>query len=72
MIMTNGTYDRLKMIAWILAPLITFIGAVLSIWGVPNAEKITATLAALDTLLGSLLTVSNYKYNKENEDVDVN
>ena len=47
----NQTYDRLKHIAWVLAPLITFIGAILSIWGVPHAEKITATLAALDTLL---------------------
>lgn len=67
--LTNEVYDKLKTIAWVLAPLITFIGAVLSIWGVPNAEKITATLAALDTLLGSLLAVSNYNYYKENDDV---
>lgn len=61
----NETYDKLKHIAWILAPLITFVGAICSIWGVPNAEKITATLAALDTLLGSILTVSNWNYNKD-------
>lgn len=63
----NSTYDKLKHIAWILAPLITFVGALCTIWGIPNAEKITATLAAIDTLLGSLLTVSNYNYNKEGE-----
>lgn len=68
--LTNTTYDKLKHIAWILAPLITFIGAICSIWGIPNAEKITATLAALDTLLGSLLTISNHNYNKETGDVD--
>ena len=58
----NETYDRLKLVAWILAPLITFIGAMCDIWGVPYAMKITATLAALDTLLGSLLTISNANY----------
>ena len=65
--MKNETYDSLKLVAWILAPLITFVGAILSIWGVNNAEKITATLAALDTLLGSLLTISNINYNEELE-----
>ena len=63
--MSNCVYDKLKLIAWILAPLITFIGAVCIIWGVPYAEQITATLAALDTFLGSLLTVSNINYNKD-------
>ena len=62
----NETYDRLKLIAWILAPLITFVGALCTIWGIDNAEKITATLAALDTLLGSLLTISNMNYKEEN------
>lgn len=63
--LTNELYDKLKLIAWILAPLITFIGSLCEIWGVPYAIQITATLAALDTLLGSLLTVSNANYNEE-------
>ena len=62
--MQNSTYDKLKIVAWIAAPLITFIGAVCVIWGVPHSEQITATLAALDTLIGSLLTISNINYNK--------
>ena len=67
MTMKNETYDKLKLIAWILAPVITFIGALCSIWGVENADRITATLAALDTLLGSLLTISNANYNAEHK-----
>lgn len=69
----NEQYDKLKLVAWILAPLITFIGAICTIWGVPNAEKITATLAALDTFLGTLLTVSNRNYYKDidNENSEV-
>ena len=64
----NSTYDTLKIVAWVLAPLITFVGAILTIWGVNNAEKITATLAALDTLIGSLLTISNSNYYKDNDE----
>lgn len=60
----NHVYDKLKIVAWVMAPLITFVGAVCVIWGVPHAEQITATLAALDTFLGSILTVSNINYNK--------
>ena len=66
--MQNETYDKLKLIAWILAPVITFVGALCSIWGIEHADKITATLAAFDTLLGSLLTISNMNYYKENND----
>ena len=61
--MSNKTYDLLKMIALIAAPLITFIGAVCIIWGVPFAEQITATLAAIDTLLGTILTKLVIEYN---------
>ena len=65
--LSNTVYDKLKLIAWIVAPLITLIGAICTIWGVPNAEKITATLAAIDTFLGALLTHSNWNYNKDSE-----
>ena len=61
--MSNRTYDTLKTIAFIFAPLATFIGAVCIIWGVPFSEQITATLAALDTLLGALLGKSSRDYN---------
>lgn len=63
--MNNKTYDTLKIIALIAAPLITFIGAVCIIWKVPFAEQITATLAALDTLLGALLTKLGIDYNTD-------
>ena len=65
--LSNKTYDILKTIAWIVVPVLTFIGAVCIIWDVPFAEQITATLAALDTLLGTLLKTSNYQYNKPDE-----
>lgn len=62
----NKTYDILKAIALYVAPVATFIGAICIIWGVPYSEQITATLAAFDALLGSLLGVSTSQYNKIN------
>lgn len=68
--MSNKTYDTLKRIALVAAPLITFIGAVCIIWNVPFSEQITATLAALDTLLGSILVKLGIDYNKNLMDKD--
>lgn len=70
MIMPNGTYDVLKKIALIIAPLCTFLAALCEIWGVKYGTEICATLAALDTLLGSLLAISTMNYNKRKEDED--
>lgn len=64
--MTNRTYDRLKLIALILAPVAVFIGAICSIWGIPHAEQITATLAAIDTLFGAIIAIISHEYNKPN------
>lgn len=54
--MKNKTYDTLKLISLLAVPFITFISAVLKIWNVPYTAQITATLAALDTLLGAVVT----------------
>lgn len=58
----NRTYDILKKIALVIAPVATFIGAVMVIWNVPFAEQITATLAAIDSLIGALLGISTKNY----------
>lgn len=71
MIFQDGIYDKLKIIAWILAPLITFLAALGEIWNISHMAEITATLAALDTFLGALLTVSNKKYYAEKGEDDV-
>ena len=72
MIMQNNTYDTLKKVALILAPLCTFIATLGNIWGLPHATEIGATLAALDTLLGALLQISsiNYQRAKKEEEAE--
>lgn len=62
--MSNKTYDTLKLIALIAVPVATFISAVLKIWNVPYTTEITATLAAVDTLLGALVAALKTQYSK--------
>ena len=64
----NGQYDILKRIALMIVPLITFLAAIGDIWGIPHTTEITATLAALDTLIGALLQISSNNYYKDKMD----
>ena len=60
--MTNKTYDTLKTIALVATPIITFLAALCTIWNVPYCEQITASLAALDTLIGAFVIKSSMDY----------
>ena len=62
--MNNNTYDKIKLIALIIAPILVLIGSIASIWEVPNANKITATLAAIDTCIGAIVAILSHNYRK--------
>ena len=64
--MNNKTYDTLKLIALIAAPVTVFVASLCSAWNIPYAEGICATLAAIDVLLGSIVEIlrKNYKGEK--------
>lgn len=62
---SNKTYDTIKLISLIAAPLIVFLSAIVSIWDVPYCAQITATLAALDTLIGAVTVALQKSYNKQ-------
>lgn len=67
MILNNKVYDVLKFIAQIALPAIaTFYVTVAGIWGLPYGEQVSATIMAVDTLLGALLMLSNSVYKKLN------
>ena len=63
--MSNKAYDTLKTIALVWTPISVFIVAVLSALAVPHLDVVTAILAALDTLLGSLVEVARRQYTKK-------
>jgi hypothetical protein len=60
--MSDKTYDIIKNTALFATPVITFIVALCSIWNVPYCEAITASFAALDTLLGAIVLVAKKIY----------
>ena len=66
--MTNKTYDRIKNFALIIAPILTFAASIVSIWGIPYGEAITATLASLDTLIGAIVIVAKKIYDGEQKE----
>ena len=65
--MSNKAYDKLKTIALVATPVVAFLAAVVSIWGVPYGAEITATLTAIDTLLGAIVVALKIKYDKKVE-----
>lgn len=63
--MSNSTYDTLKFIVQIVLPACgTLYFALASIWGLPYAEQIVGTIAAVTTFLGVVLKISTVQYNK--------
>lgn len=66
--MTNKTYDTLKTIALMVAPSVTFISAVLTIWHVPFTKEITGTLAAFDVLIGAYVAIANKHYKDQKKE----
>ena len=52
------------MVSLIAVPFVAFISALMTIWNVPHGEQITATLTAIDTLLGAIVVILAKEYNK--------
>ena len=64
---SNKMYDFIKLVALIGAPVIVFLSALCNIWAVPHAAELTATLAAIDTLIGAIVTVLKADYDRANK-----
>lgn len=61
----DKTYDTIKTIALIVAPVFAFISSLVNIWGIPHGEAITATLTAADTLIGAIVVIAKTTYDKK-------
>ena len=63
--LSNKVYDVLKFIAQIVLPAIaTFYLTLAGIWNLPFGEQVSATVMAIDTLLGAVLMISSNTYSK--------
>ena len=63
--MTNKAYDTLKTIALVATPVLAFMASVVSIWNVPYGSELTATLTAIDTLVGAIVVALKITYDKK-------
>lgn len=61
---SNKVYDTLSLISRLFVPISAFIASMLCIWDIPYAEPITASLTAIDTLLGGIVVVLKANYDK--------
>ena len=64
---SNNTYDTIKIIALIIAPIATFVAALVDIWGIPYGSQIVATISALDVFVGALVVILKTLYDKSKE-----
>lgn len=70
--MKNSTYDKFKTSATVIVPAIaTLYYALAVIWGLPKADEVVASLAAVNTFQGVVLTVLSKKYVAEGMDGDI-
>ena len=68
--MSSKTYDILKWIAWLWAPLLTLVTALVNIWIFDSKyfEQIIMTLSAVDAFIGAMVGFSNLNYYKNKEE----
>lgn len=60
---SNKVYDVVKALAQVILPAFgTLYSGLAVIWGMPYAEKVVASIVALDTFLGVLLAISSASY----------
>lgn len=64
--MSSQVYDIIKGIALLLAPLCTFIIAVLGIFNVVDNKIAIMLTSAVDTLLGGIVTIAKQLYDDKN------
>lgn len=71
MIFSSEVYKVLKYITQIVLPAIaTFYFALAGIWEFPCGEEVVGTIAAITTMLGVILGIGTYRYNKLEEGAD--
>lgn len=64
----DGWYDKLKWVCLILLPAVaTLYWSIANIWGLPYAEQILGTIAAIETFIGTLIGISHVNYYKDTE-----
>lgn len=70
MTLSNKAYDTIKMIGLVAVPILTFLVAIVNIWNIPYGDQIVATLAAVDVLIGAIVTVAKGQYERKQKNIE--
>ena len=70
--MSNRTYDVIKNLALILAPIVTLVMALLQAFDVIDNETGIAIASAIDTFLGAIVVVAKQIYDGKNKEIGEN
>lgn len=70
--MSNRTYDVIKNLALILAPVVTLVMALLQAFDVIDNETGVAIASAIDTFLGAIVVVAKQIYDGKNKEIGEN
>ena len=66
MAISNRMYDIIKFVSLLIAPIVTFVSALATIWGWGDVgTKVVATISAIDVLLGAVVVVLKTLYDKQ-------
>lgn len=66
MTISNRMYDIIKFVSLLIAPIVTFVSALATIWGWGDVgTKVVATISAIDVLLGAVVVVLKTLYDKQ-------
>lgn len=69
--MKNKTYDTLRFISLIIAPICAFFSVLANAWGIPYGDAIAATLTGLDVLFGTIVEIArNIYYRRQENETD--
>jgi hypothetical protein len=71
MLLNNKVYDILKKLVQVILPAAaTLYYSIAQIWGLPEAENVVGTMAAITTFLGLVIGLSKDSYNKSDVKYD--
>lgn len=68
--MSDKTYDILKLIGLIAVPVITFLTALVDVWGIPYGPQIVATLSLIDVLIGAIVAIAKNVYDRKQKNIE--
>lgn len=67
--MDSKWYERLRLIAMLIAPIAAFVAVLCNAWDLPFAEPIAMTLTGLDALFGAIVEILRNEYKKKHPDI---